>query len=162
MNARLGQQTLHWLFRLGVGIKGVDGVLETLGGILLLFVSPKALSGTVVLLTAHELSEDPHDWFATALRHSVQHLSSDTELFAAAYLLVHGLIKVFLVAGLLREKLRIFPMALTFIGIFIAYQLYRFTHTHSLILLAFTLFDTFVAWLIWREYQMQKHHALGL
>ena len=29
---------LHWLFELSIFIKGVDGVLETVGGLLILFV----------------------------------------------------------------------------------------------------------------------------
>jgi uncharacterized membrane protein len=35
----MSQQQVHRLFAAGVLIKGVDGVLETIGGILLMFVS---------------------------------------------------------------------------------------------------------------------------
>ncbi len=59
-------QLVHRLFAASVLIKGVDGVLETIGGILFMFVSPKALSSLVISITAHELSEDPDDWFATS------------------------------------------------------------------------------------------------
>jgi uncharacterized membrane protein len=40
----------------------------------LLFVSPKALNSLVIFLTAHELSEDPDDWFAASLRNAVHNL----------------------------------------------------------------------------------------
>jgi uncharacterized membrane protein len=87
---------VHRLFAVSVLIKGVDGVLETIGGILLMFVGPKALNSLVIFLTAHELSEDPDDWFAASLRSAVHNLSSDTKLFVSVYLVAHGLVKVFL------------------------------------------------------------------
>jgi uncharacterized membrane protein len=156
MPGRTAKKTLHRLFEVGIIIKGVDGVLEIIGGVLFLFVSPRALNSVVILLTAHELSEDRHDWIATWLRHAVENLSSDTKLFAGVYLLVHGLIKVFLVGGLLREKLWAYPTALGMLGAFILYQLYRLTHTHSLALLAFTVFDIVIVFLVWREYQTRR------
>ena len=135
-------QLVHHLFAASVLIKGVDGVLETIGGFLLMFVSPKALNSLVVFFTAHELSEDPDDWFATTLGHTVHNLSPDSKL-----------------AGLLRKKLRAYPAALWFLGIFLLYQLYRFSHTHSLGLLALSAFDLFVASLVWLEYRSQKQHV---
>ena len=159
MTSKMSQRQVHRLFAAGVLIKGVDGVLETIGGILFMFVSPKALNSLVIFFTAHELSEDPDDWFATSLRHAVNNLSSDTKFFVSAYLVAHGLVKVFLAAGLLREKLWAYPAALWFLGIFILYQLYRFSHTHSLGLLALSALDLFVASLVWLEYRSRKQHA---
>ena len=152
-------QHVHRLFAASVLIKGVDGLLETIGGILFMFVSPKALNSLVISLTAHELSEDPDDWFATTLRHAVHNLSSETTLFVSVYLVAHGLIKVFLVASLLRKKLWAYPTALWFLGIFLLYQLYRFSYTQSLGLLALSTFDLFVASLVWLEYRSRKQHA---
>jgi len=37
--------------------------------------------------------------------------------------------------------------------LFIAYQLYRISYTHSLGLIFLTLFDVFVVWLTWKEYR---------
>jgi uncharacterized membrane protein len=48
-------------FKIGLVLKGLDGILEVAGGILLLFLSPHAIEHIVRTLTAHELSEDPHD-----------------------------------------------------------------------------------------------------
>ena len=155
MPSKTRQQKLHRLFEIGVIVKGVDGVLEILGGVLFLLVSPSTLNSLVIFLTAHELSEDRHDLVAGWLRHAVENLSSDTKLFASVYLLIHGLIKVFLVAGLLRGRRWAYPTALGMLGVFILYQLYRFTHTHSLALLVFTVFDVGIVFLIWREYQAQ-------
>ncbi len=150
------QQTLHRLFEVGITIKGIDGVLEILGGALFLFVHPRTLNSIVIFLTAHELSEDHRDVIAIWLRRAVENLSSDTKLFASVYLLIHGLIKVLLVAGLLRGMLWAFPTALGVLGAFILYQLYRFTHTHSLALLAFTVIDIAIVFLVWREYEARR------
>ena len=146
---------LHWLFELSIFIKGVDGVLETVGGLLILFVPLHSLDTLVRWLLVHELSES-HDWVARAAEHLLNSLSLDTKLFASIYLIGHGLVKIFLVHALWREKLWAFPVALWFIALFVVYQVYRFTHTHSIALLVFALLDVCVAWFICREYLARK------
>jgi uncharacterized membrane protein len=147
----------HRLFLLSVWSKGVAGVLETIGGLLLLFIPRTGLNALVVFLTAPELAEDPTDRIATLLQRMVHDLAADSKLFASGYLIVHGIIKVFLVAGLLRRRLWSYPVSLWFLGGFIAYQAYRFFFTHSLWMIALTIVDLIVAFLIWREYQARKH-----
>ena len=146
---------LHWLFELAIFVKGVDGALETIGGLLILFVPLRSLDTVVRWLVAHELSES-HDWLANAAEHLLDSLSLDTKQFASIYLVGHGLVKIFLVYALWREKLWAFPAALWFLALFIIYQLYRFTHTHSTALLIFALLDVCVSWFIWREYLARK------
>ena len=141
---------------MAVWIKGVAGLVETIAGILSFFVTPAILKSFVVLLTAPELSEDPNDWIATTLSHAVQHISADTMLFATAYLTVHGLIKLFLVASLLLGRLWAYPLSLWFLAAFFVYQCYRFLHTHSISLVLLTVFDLAVVFLIWREYQSRQ------
>jgi uncharacterized membrane protein len=143
----------HRLFLLSVWSKGIAGLVETIGGLLLLFIPQSGLNAFVIFLTAPELAEDPSDRVATLLQHLVQELGADTKLFASSYLIVHGLIKVFLVAGLLGGQLWSYVVSLWFLAAFIAYQMYRFLFTHSLWLIALTVLDLIVAFLIWREYQ---------
>jgi uncharacterized membrane protein len=133
----------HRLFLLSVWSKGIAGLLETIGGVIL-------------LLTAPELAEDPSDRVATLLQHIVHELGADTKRFASSYLIVHGLIKVFLVAGLLGGRLWSYLVSLWFLAAFIVYQTYRFLFTHSLWLIALNTVDLIVAFLIWREYQARK------
>ncbi len=146
---------LHRLFELAIFVKGVDGFLETVGGLLLLFVPLHSLDTLVRWLVAHELSES-QDWVARAAEHLLNSLSLNTKLFASVYLVSHGLVKIFLVYALWREKLWAFPAALCFLALFVVYQLYRFTHTHSTALVIFALLDICVAWFIWREYLARK------
>src|SRR5690349_979128 len=144
-------------FKIGLVLKGLDGVLEVIGGILLLFLSPQAIQHVVRALTAHELSEDPHDMIARYLLHTTAHLHHGTTLFGAIYLLSHGIAKVVLVALVLRDKLWAYPWLIGLLLAFIAYQLYQITAVHfSAGLTALTVFDAFLVWLTWREYRSKR------
>lgn len=77
-------------------------------------------------------------------------------MFAAVYLLLHGLVKVVLVAALLRNRLWAYPWTIAFLGVFIGYQLYRIALHPTLGLSALTVFDAFIVWLTWREFRKQR------
>lgn len=156
MNGYDERKVEHTLFLFSVWIKGVAGLAETIGGLLVLFVTQKLLDSFVLFLTAPELAEDPEDRIANYLSSAIQHFSADTKTFASVYLVIHGLVKLFLVAGLLRNRLWAYPLSLWFLGAFIVYQYYRYTHTHSMWLVLLTVFDLVVVFLIWREYQWRK------
>jgi uncharacterized membrane protein len=142
---------MHRLFSLGVWLKGIDGVLEIAGGVLLLAAGPGAIGNVVRFLTQRELAEDPQDLVANALRHAVHGLGPHAQLFGAGYLIGHGAVKIGLVAGLLRGKLWAYPAALAVLSIFIAYQLYRLLYAYSLPLALLTVLDAVIVFLIWRE-----------
>ena len=144
-------------FKVGLVLKGLDGVLEVVGGILLLFLTPQAIQHIVRALTAHELSEDPHDMIARYLLHTTAHLHHGTTLFGAVYLLIHGVAKIVLVALVLRGKLWAYPWLIGLLLAFIAYQLYQITAVHfSAGLTALTVFDALLVWLTWREYRSKR------
>src|SRR2546428_11771846 len=110
---------LRVAFEGGVILKGRNGFLERIGGILLLVFPPSAIQRFVVGLTHNELSRDPNDFIATQLRAAAQHLSIHAQTFAAIYLLAHGVIKAVLVYSLLKDRLWAFPIA---IAIFAAFR----------------------------------------
>jgi uncharacterized membrane protein len=144
-------------FKISVTLKGIDGALETIGGLILLFVRPATIEHLARTLTQHELSQDPHDFFARHLLRSAGHLTHGTTLFAALYLLSHGLAKVVLVVAVLREQLWAYPGMIVLLGAFIAYQLYRLSVVRlTLGLSLLTIFDVFVVWLTWREYRAKR------
>ncbi len=144
-------------FKIGLVLKGLDGILEIIGGILLLFVSPDAINHLARVLTAHELSEDPHDLIANYLLHTTAHLGRGTTIFGAIYLLSHGIAKIVLVALVLKDKLWAYPWLIGLLLAFIAYQLYRITAVHfSIGLTLLTIFDAFLVWLTWREYRAKR------
>jgi uncharacterized membrane protein len=147
-------------FKIGLVLKGLDGVLEVIGGILLLFLTPQAIQHVVRVLTAHELSEDPHDLVARYLLHTASHLNHGTTVFGAIYLLSHGVAKIVLVALVLKDKLWAYPWLIALLLAFIAYQLYQIIAVHfSFGLAALTVFDAVLVWLTWREYRAKRARA---
>ncbi len=151
-----GKSLLHEAFRTGITIKGIDGVLEVIGGVLVCFITPSSLDRIARVLFQHELSRDPHDFIATHVLNASQNLVSGNRLFAALFLLSHGLTKIVLVIALWLDRLWAYPLMIFVFGGFGIYQVYRFTHTHSVGLALLTVFDFAVVWLTWREYQEQK------
>lgn len=143
-------------FAAGIILKGLDGVLEVLGGLLLLAVKPSTIDRVTSALTQHELSEDPHDYLATHLLHAAGGLSGSSLRFGAAYLLSHGVVKVVLVGALLRNRLWAYPWMIAFLVAFIGYQVYRMTFAFSAGLLGLTVFDLAVVVLTFREYARQR------
>lgn len=150
---KLPESRIHLIFVWSVLLKALNGVLEIIIGVAFLFTS--ALAGLVQTLLRGELIEDPSDLVANTIQNFLPFLTH-SQYFIAVYLLSHGIIKIFLVVGLLRNKLWAYPAALIVFTLFIAYQLYRFTYTHSSWLILLTIFDLFVIWLTWHEYKILK------
>jgi uncharacterized membrane protein len=74
----------------------------------------------------------------------------------AIHLLSHGVVKMFAVLALLKNKLWGYPLSIVVFGGFIAYQIYRFTLTGGIGLIALTIFELVVVGLIWLEYRAVK------
>jgi uncharacterized membrane protein len=148
---------LDRIFDVSITLKGLDGVLEVMGGVLLLFLTPSRLNAIVEFLTQHELSQDPKDFIATHLLFYAQRYTATTALFLAFYLFSHGIIKIIIVVALLQQRLWAYPLAIVVLGLFIVYQIYRLALQVSFGLLALTLFDIFIVGLTVLEYR--KHRA---
>ncbi|MDE2261482.1 MAG: DUF2127 domain-containing protein [Gammaproteobacteria bacterium] len=140
-------------FLLSVWFKGLDGFLELIGGAALLAVNPGAILHIVSLLTQDEIAEDPRDLVANALRHAAGRLTFATEHFMAVYLIVHGVVKLALVWALLARVLLAYPLSMVIFTGFIVYQLYRYTFTHGVGLLALSALDFVVIGLVFLEYR---------
>ena len=143
----------HRFFRIAMVLKGTDGVLEILGAVLLLVFGPAGVRGVARFLTQHELAEDPGDVLAGLLVRHTQGIGVGTVHFAAAYLLFHGLVKVWLVSGLIRERRWVFPVALVFMGVFVVYQIVRLHYHPSGGLVFLTVLDVVIMVLVWFEYR---------
>lgn len=150
------EKRISQFFKLGVSLKGAHAVIEIISGLILLLVPLSVFTQLAVWLTKTELLEDSNDFIANYLLNFSNQLSLNTIIFGGVYLLSHGLIKIVLVVGLLKNKLWAYPWSLAVLGLFILYQVYRFAFTHSIALVLLTIFDLVVMWLIWREYQIVK------
>ena len=83
-------------FRISLYLKGLDGLLECLGGILLLIISQDQINRWATRLTQGELSQDPHDFIANHILKTAHHLTGASLIFGAVYLLAHGVVKLVL------------------------------------------------------------------
>ena len=158
----MNERRVHQIFEISVLLKGAHALIECIGALVLVFVSTNAIKGLVNVLTQEELIEDPNDFVASHLLSLAQNFTISTQRFYAFYLLSHGVIKAFLVIGLLRNTLWAYPVSLVVLCLFIVYQLYRFSYTHGLGLIVLTVFDVIVMGLIWHEYRLVRRHLTSL
>lgn len=147
------EATVHLFFEASLLVKGAFALFEIAGGIIAYFISQRFLLDLMTEITQDELREDPRDFVANYLLHQAQHFSLSAQNFAAFFLLSHGIVKLWLIAGLLREKLWYYPTAIVVFALFIVYQLYRFSFTHSFLLLVITALDAVIIGLTWHEYR---------
>jgi len=153
------EKDIHNLFFWSLILKALFSFIEILGGLLFLFTG--TLSTILTNLTDQELLEDPSDFFATHIQQFLPYLATHSQLFIAIYLLSHGIIKIFLVINLLRNKIWAYPTALVVLGLFIIYQLYRLTYGFSVTLILLTMFDVLLIWLTWHEYKIVKTKVMN-
>jgi uncharacterized membrane protein len=144
---------LHYLFELGVSLKFVNGLLEMIGGLFLLWSTPQSLSKLAAALLTNEMLEDPKDLVANTLLHAMQDLSGNARVFASVYLLLHGIVKVGLVVALWRKKLWAYPLAGVVLLLFTIYQVYLYSHSRSPFQLFLTAIDVIILLLLWSEYR---------
>lgn len=144
-------------FRISLYLKGLDGLMETLGGLFLLIVRPEQINHFAAWLTHGELSQDPRDFIANHILRTAHNLSGSALAFGAAYLLSHGIVKLVLVIEVLRDKLWAYPALIVVIGLFIVYQIYRMAvDGFSWGMLLLTIFDFIVVYLTVKEYRRHK------
>lgn len=98
---------IHEGFKIGILLKGIDSLLEIIGGILLIFINPDRLSRLTVFLTQHELSEDPKDIIANFVINLSSKFTVNTQNFGIFYLVSHGIVKIIIVVLLWRRKIQL-------------------------------------------------------
>jgi len=147
---------LDTTFDITLAFKGLDGIFELIGGVLLLIISPDSIDDFARWLTLNELSLSPHDFFARHVLHFTGDLNK-TQLFGALYLLIHGVAKLIVVIGLYRREHWSYYVAFVFLGGFGIYQLYRLIFVHfSILLTLLTIFDAVILVLTTLEFRRMR------
>lgn len=152
------ERQIHQLFEVSVLLKGAHAAVECAGGIALAVTGNGWIRRVVAQATQNELLEDKQDFVANHMLGWAQGFSIHAQHFYAWYLLSHGAVKLALVVGLLMRKLWAYPTAIVVLGLFIIYQIYRYTQTHGLGLLLLTALDVVVVALTWHEYKLMRRH----
>lgn len=150
------ERILDLVFLLGVLFKGLDGLVEVVAGAVLLFTTPAKLLHAAHAVTSAELAEDPHDLIANLIVHGAAHLQHGSIVFAAIYLLVHGVVKLAIVAALLVGSRRVYPWAMAALGAFLIFQLYELVTAPTVGIAILTVFDAVIIWLTWREWRRDR------
>ena len=148
-------------FRISLYLKGLDGLLETAGGIFLLIIRPEQINHFAAWLTHDELSQEPHDFIASHILKTAHHLTGASLAFGAAYLLAHGVVKIVLVVEVIRDHLWAYIGLIGVTILFVIYQVYRMADKFSVALLLLTLFDLLIIYLTQNEYRrhLARRHA---
>lgn len=147
------QTLLDKFYEIGIVIKGIDGLLELIGGILVLTLSPTTINGITRFLTENALQNDPHNFIATHIAKAGAHLAAGHNFFAAAFLLTHGIVKVGLVTALLLNKMWAYPWALGLLGLFLIYQIYQLITAPTFGMALLSILDAIIIYLVYREWQ---------
>ena len=158
-----GQGVLHKAFVLGVLLKGLNAVLQIAGGCVLLLVPPLKILNWLTWLMPGGYLLDPDSLPVKILLDFRSYCATATEgpLFLAVYLLSHGVMKGIVIAFLLRGLRWAYPAMGLLLILFILYQIYRYSFTHSVWLIWLTVFDLVLLFLTWMEYRHMRGPRSG-
>lgn len=149
------QNKLDRAFEISLLLKGLDGLLETLSGLMFLFIKP-----SWILDVAHGIvGYQPHSFIGKHILEAAQHFNKGAAIFASLYLLSHGVVKLVLIIAILREQAWAYIGLIVVTALFMVYQIYHLIFVSVTFTFIFlTLFDGVVVYLTAREYKRQKVH----
>jgi uncharacterized membrane protein len=149
--------TTDRLLRAALFLKGLDGAVELLAGLVLLAVGPRPLDAVTHRVVEHHLLGSPHGALAERFATGEAALSGGDRTFAIVYLTLHGLVKIGLVVALLREALPAYPVAVGVLGVFCAYEVHRAVDRGSWSMWAAAALDLAITLLVLREYRRLRN-----
>lgn len=154
------EKEIHEIFDLTLFLKGVHALIEIVGGFVFLFISKASIINFVNFFIKDEITEEPNNHILNYISHTVAHFTGSSKLFAAIYLISHGVVNAFIVIALWKEKLWAYPVSFVVLGFFGLYQLYQYSFNHSIWLLTLTILDVIILFLVWHEYEVVKRSIL--
>lgn len=143
---------LHIAYLVAILIKGFDGALEALAGMIITITGPERAYEWVIQFTAPELTG--HHPALHAIRNGATRLAESPHKFVIFYLLVHGILKLGVVMALLRGGGRlVFPVASFILAAFVIYMGTELARHWSGWVLSFLLFDFLTLLLVLNEWR---------
>ena len=146
----------HAIFLVSILLKALFAIGECASGVAMYFATPDTLSRVAHFLLHNKLVANPRDELERFIQRALQDLNVSGHGFVGIYLFFHGLVKIGVVAALLSGRRWAYPTAIIALGLFIVYQLTRYAYTHAPALLLISLFDAFIIFMVWREYEAKK------
>jgi uncharacterized membrane protein len=153
-------KNLSLFFKLSMWWRILYGGLRILLGTHFLYLIGQPLSEPIYALMSHEITGRTGDFVLEKMYYLFEHHDFTVTYFIASYFIFWGIVDIILSWCLLRHIERAFPMTMALISLFILYGIFRFTHTHSLVLLFVLILDIFILFLIHTEYKKFKREHL--
>lgn len=145
-----------FLFRLSMWWRIFYGILRIILGITILRIVGKPISHLIYTVMSHEFSGKKGDAVLEMIYKFFEIHQFTASYFIAIYFIFWGTVEIVLSFCLLKGIKKAFPITMGLIILFICYGAFRFTHTHSLILLSILFIDLGILYLINKEYKKLK------
>lgn len=129
-------------FLITVAMNGLIGIGDIAAGFFFLF---EGQIGALVLNT--------HYAFTSSLSTALVHLAAQNQAAGMLYFFSHGIVKLFLVWGLLTQRLWAYPSAIIFLSGFGIYQIFTLFLAFSWFTLLLLLVNSLTVFFIAREYR---------
>lgn len=153
---KTGYAYVHIGFEISLLLKGIAGLFEFLSGLAMLFINPPRLIRMTEYVTSHAFSNNPDSLIASELLSLSHSFSLSSQHFSIFYLASHGIVKCMIVYLLWQKKWWAYPLSIVVLVLFIITQMYRFTFTHSVMLVLLTVLDIVMIVLTYLEYRHLK------
>lgn len=143
---------MSFLFQLSMLWRIVYGLLRIVMGVAFLRLIGQPLSEFVYTLLAHEVTGRGSDAILGMIFQLFETHDFTVTYFIATYFIFWGTVDIILSLSLLRRIRVAFPITMALILLFICYGIFRFSYTHSFVLLGVIIIDIGIVYLINREY----------
>jgi uncharacterized membrane protein len=156
-----GTRRTELLFRIALLVKAIDGAVELIAAVVLLLVSGATGHRLIDDVLSRDLLGPPDGSLARHFVAGTAEFASGNRTFAVVYLGLHGVVKLALVAALLRKWMPAYPVAVVVLGLFVIYEIYRATQTGSVLLPVLAAVDVAIIVMIVREYRVLRATRAG-
>ncbi len=146
---------MAWAFRLGLLLKAVNGGLEVVVALLVLYVPPSVVLSLAEFVTQGEVTQDPDDLITTSLTTISKTGAVAAHHLFALYLILHGGVKILLVLGILAGKRIAYPLFMAALVLFGSYEAYRGIRFHDAVILVVSALDLLLLVLTVHDYRRQ-------
>jgi uncharacterized membrane protein len=136
------------IFRIGLAFKGIDSMLEVVGGVLL--TMPTKLARYITLIAEHEVYRH-HEALAGRLDHVADSVAMKASMVEAVYLIIHGLAKVILIYAVFRNRKWGYEGLVVVLTLFTLVELGRAITAREIFTGLFGLLDFVLAFLLYKE-----------
>ena len=149
------------LFNLAMWWRIIYGFFRIFIGITFLRLNGHMLSDLTYALMAHEITGKTGDAVLEHIYTFFEIHDFTVTYFIAIYFLFWGSVEIVLAFCLLKKIEYAFPVTMGLIMLFICYGAFRYTHTHSLVLVGVLVIDIVIVYLINHEYKNLRIQKYG-